>query len=292
MQVLEVGTTECKGGWWSKWNCFFLHSLRHPLILIKVASLMKYLLSWKKCIICSGPGWQSRRVVAFTNPVCGEKSLPHLFLRSLLGRPLEMGQSHEEQRVQHGEGDIFLTQTQWKLVKANTAWGCSFYYASFSSPKLAELRQRSVSGSAGGLAALVIDQASLPDLRSCRAQPWAIAYLPTAFRLSFVSWLVIPANRSCSSLKASAFWHTSARGRLQREISVIIDPESVFANSLLLRVAYFFFRQAGVDAAYLTANSQSRQNKWSLDCSLLRVVKERRHSNSGNVIQRDIEPLF
>lgn len=76
-------------------------------------------------------------------------------------------------------------------------------------------------------------------------------------------------------------------------ISVIIDPESVFANSLLLRVAYFFFfRQAGVDAANLTVNLQSQQNTWSLDCSLLRVVNKRRHSNSGNVIQRVIKPLF
>lgn len=74
--------------------------------------------------------------------------------------------------------------------------------------------------------------------------------------------------------------------------SVIIDPESVFTNSLLLRVAWVFFRQAGVDAANLTVNSQSQQSKWSLDCSLLRVVNKRRHNNSGNVIQRDIEPLF
>lgn len=39
-------------------------------------------------------------------------------------------------------------------------------------------------------------------------------------------------------------------------------------------------------------NSQSQQNKWSLDCSLLLLVIKRRHSNSGNVIQRYIEPLF
>lgn len=65
----------------------------------------------------------------------------------------------------------------------------------------------------------------------------------------------------------------------------------MFANSLLLRVVYFFFRRAGVDAANLTINSQSQQNTWSLDCSLLRVVNKRRHNNSGNVIQKDIEPF-
>lgn len=76
-------------------------------------------------------------------------------------------------------------------------------------------------------------------------------------------------------------------------ISVIIDPESVFANSLLLGVAYFFFfRQAGVNAANLTVNSESQQNTWSLDCSLLCVVNKRRHNNSGNVIQKDMEHLF
>jgi len=29
---------------------------------------MKYLLSWKNCIIHNGPGWQSRKVAAFTSP--------------------------------------------------------------------------------------------------------------------------------------------------------------------------------------------------------------------------------
>lgn len=50
-----------------------------------------------------------------------------------------------------------------------------------------------------------------------------------------------------------------------------------------------FLRQA---AASLTVNSQSQQNKSSLDCSLLCVVNKRRHKNSDNMIQRDIEPLF
>lgn len=51
----------------------------------------------------------------------------------------------------------------------------------------------------------------------------------------------------------------------------------------------FFFRLA---AANLTVNSQSQQNKSSLDCSLLCVVNKQRHKNSDNVIQRDIKPLF
>lgn len=40
------------------------------------------------------------------------KSLPHLFPCSLLCRSPEMGQSHKAERVQHGEGDMFLTWTQ------------------------------------------------------------------------------------------------------------------------------------------------------------------------------------
>lgn len=65
----------------------------------------------------------------------------------------------------------------------------------------------------------------------------------------------------------------------------------MFANSLLLRVVYFFFRQAEVDAANLTVNSQNQQYTWSLGCSLLCVVNKRRHNNSGNAVQRDIEPF-
>lgn len=47
MLVLEVGSTDREGGWWSKWNCFLFRSLRYLLILIKVAGLMNYLLSEK-----------------------------------------------------------------------------------------------------------------------------------------------------------------------------------------------------------------------------------------------------